>query len=525
MKVLVEVVGLVAVIFVVSAVSRRLGLLVPVVLVLVGLGLSLVPGLPVLSLNNPDVVLIGILPPLLYVAALQISVPAFRFNLRSILLLGVGLVIFTTVAVGVVVHVVLPSVPLAACLALGAVVAPPDAIAATAVARRIGLPRRVVTVLEGESLINDATALVLFRVSVAAAVGASVSAGAITREVVLAAGGGIAVGAVAAVAIGYLHRKITEPLFDNALSLLTPFLVVLVAELAHASAVVAVVVTGLYLGHRWPTLMSAASRLQMEAFWRMVNFLLEGAVFLLVGLQLRRVVTELSTPPKTAVLVTVAVLGTVVVTRVVWIFPTTYLPRLIPSVRRRDPAPSPKVPAVIAWAGMRGVVTLAAALALPLTLAGGAAYPRGLFVWLAFAVIIATLALQGATLPWVARRLRVPPDDPTEDALAEAAVQHSASRAARARLDELADGAPPNVVDRLRELADQRANVAWERLASNGRETPSQAYVRLRRHMLEAEREVFRTARDEGRIAEEVLRRAQRDMDLEESMLDRTGES
>jgi CPA1 family monovalent cation:H+ antiporter len=288
--------------------------------------------------------------------------------------------------------------------------------------------------------------------------------------------------------------------------------------------VVAVVVAGLYLGHRYPQLMSAASRLQMDAFWRMVKFLLEGVVFLLVGLQLRVIVQDLHTPAATALLATGAVLATVVLTRFMWMYPAAYLARLVPRVRRREPTLSVRYPTVIAWAGMRGVVTLAAALALPATLAGGQPYPRALFVWLAFSVIVGTLVLQGLTLPAVARRLRIEPDDPKEDALAEAAVQQAASRAAGECLDAqlTSDGqVPPSVVERLRAQLTDRTNVAWERLGGRRREPPSEVYRRLRRAMLGAEREVFRRARDEGRIAEEVLRRAQRDMDLEESLLER----
>jgi CPA1 family monovalent cation:H+ antiporter len=520
--VLLSVAGLTAVVVAVYGVSRKLGVLSPVLLVLVGLVLSFVFHDRSFALD-PQFVLIGILPPLLYVAALETSVPAFRFNLRPILLLAVGLVIFTAFCVGVLTRALLPSVPLAACLALGAVVAPPDAVAATAVARRIGLPRRVVTILEGESLINDASALVLFRVFVAAAIGAAVGPLQITEQVVVAAGGGALVGAVSAVVIGHIHKRVTDPLIDNAISLLTPFVVTAAAERLHASAVVAVVVTGLYLGHRLPTLMSAASRLQMGAFWRLVKFLLEGLVFLLVGLQLRVVLSRLDTPVWTTVGITAAVVLAVIVTRFVWMYPATYLSRLVPWVRRHDPSPVVGVPTVLAWAGMRGVVTLATALALPEVLANGRTYPRALFVWIAFAVIMATLLLQSTTLPIVSRWLRVRPDDPTQDVLAEAATQQAASRAARQRLEETADTAPDQVVERLRRLIEQRSNTAWERLG-HSRETPSQAYVRLRRGMLEAEREVFRQARDAGRIPEEVLVRAQRDLDLEESMLERSAE-
>jgi Na+/H+ antiporter len=500
------------------ALARRLGLLAPILLVVAGLGLSYVPGFGEIRLD-PQLVLTGILPPLLYVAAIRTSVPAFRFNLRPILLLAVGLVVVTAVAVGLVVHALLPAVPLAMCIALGAVVAPPDAVAATAVARRVGLPRRLVTILEGESLVNDATALVLLRVAIVATSG-TLGAFEVAEEVVEAAGGGLLVGTAGALIFGYLHARIKDPLLDNSLSLLTPFLIVLVSEEIHASAVVAVVVAGLALGHRLPVLVSAASRLQMDAFWRIVRFLLEGVVFLLVGLQLREILRDLNTPFGTIASVTAAVIATLVVTRFAWVYPAAYLARLVPRVRRRDPPPPLQVPTVIAWAGMRGVVTLGAALALPEPPAGAPGYSRALFVWVAFAVIVVTLVGQGITLPTVARRLRLPADDPTADTLAEAAVLQQAGRAARERLEAAAPSAPEAVVERLRRAVEQRTNAAWERLGGE-RETPSQAYNRLRQDMIDAEREVIRTARDEGRIPEEVLVRAYRDLDLEESLLRR----
>ncbi len=520
---LLTVVGLVTVVVAVSALARRSGLAAPILLLLAGIVLSFIPGVPHVDLD-PDLVLTWILPPLIYVAAVNTSVPAFRHNLRPILLLAIGLVLFTAFAVGIALHLVLPAVPFAATLALGAVVAPPDAVSASAIARRVGLPRRYVAILEGESLINDATALVIFAVAVAAATGKAVSAGEITITALLAAVGGVVVGAAGAAVFGVIHRRITDPLLDNAVSLIVPFVVYSTAVSIRASGIVAVVVTGLSLGHRYPVLMSARSRLQMDAFWKMVQFLLEGIVFVLVGLQLRGALERLHTPAGTVVGATVVVVGTVILARLAWIYPATYLPRLIPRVRAVDPVPKLRVPTLIGWAGMRGVVTLATALALPDVLAHGATYPRDLFVFLAFATIVVTLGLQGMTLPAVARWLRIEPDDPRQDALAEAAAQQAASRAGLARLEEEAarDGAvPPDVMDRLRGKMDLRANMAWERLGSRRRETPSETYSRLRAAMLVAEREVFRVARDEGRIPEEVLRQAQRDLDLEESLLDR----
>ena len=507
-----------------AALARRLGFVAPLVLLVGGLGLAFVPGLPDVHLE-PELVLIGILPPLLYVAALQTSVPAFKHAIRPILLLAVGLVAVSAFAVGTVVHLLLPEVPYAACVALGAIVAPPDAVSATAIARRVGLPRRVVTILEGESLLNDATALVLVRVSTGALLGAAVGFWQIGGQVVLKAGGGLLLGALAARGAAWLHTKIEDPLLDDAVSLLTPFVVVIVAESLQTSSVVAVVVTGLYLGHRIPYLLSPTSRLQMDAVWRLLTFLLEGVVFLLVGLQLRGLATHLGTDAATTVRLTLLVFLTLVVVRFAWMYPATYLVRLIPRIRERGTRPPVTVPTIIAWAGMRGVVTLAAALTLPAPGEGRTPdYPRDLFVFVAFAIIVLTLLVHGTTLPALARWLRVREDTSVEDALAEAGVQHAASRAALQRLEEQADGAPASVVERLRALADSRANNAWERLGSQVQETPSAAYGRLRREMISAERHVFKTARNEGRIPEEVLTRAQRELDLEESQLNRSDE-
>ena len=523
MESIVDVVVLVAISVLGAALARRLGFVAPLVLLVAGLGLSYVPGFPEAHLE-PELVLIGILPPLLYVAALQTSVPAFRRSLRPILLLAVGLVLVTAFVIGFVVHALLPGVPLAACVALGAIVAPPDAVSATAIARRIGLPRRVVTILEGESLLNDATALVLVRVAVSALGGAAVGFWPIAGQVVLKAGGGLLIGLVAAVAAAKLHRKIVDPLLDDAVSLLTPFVVVIIAELLKTSSVVAVVITGLYLGHRIPYLLSATSRLQMDAVWKLITFLLEGVVFLLVGLQLRTIGGSIETGVGTTVKVAAIVFGVLVAVRFVWMYPATYLARLVPGIRAREERPPVAVPTVIAWAGMRGVVTLAAAQTLPPVSVrdGVPEYPRDLFIFVAFTIIVLTLLVQGTTLPLLARRLNVREDNSSTDALAEANVQHAASRAALQALEDKADGAPASVVDRLRALVDSRSNNAWERLGNQQQETPSAAYGRLRREMITAERHVFKIARNEGRIAEEVLTRAQRDLDLEESQLQRS---
>jgi Na+/H+ antiporter len=508
-----EVVVFLAIAIIGTALARRIGVLAPILLVAAGVGLSFVPFLPQVRLD-PQLVLTGLLPPLLYIAALESSVPALRHNVRPILLLAVGLVLFTAGAVAVVTHALLPQVPFAACLALGAVVAPPDAIAASAVARRVGLPRQLVSILEGESLINDATALVLLHLAVTAALGMAVGPGEVTVELFRVAGGGLVVGVVGALIFDRLHRWLTDPVLENTLSLLTPFAVVIVAELVGVSGVVAVVTAGLALGHRMPVLLSAASRLQLVAFWRLAKFLLEGLVFLLVGLQLPEVLANLPSPPGQVVAITLAVLAAVLLGRFVWILPGVYLSRLVPRIRRGGPPVPIGMPVVVAWAGMRGVVTLAAALTLPLTLADGAAYPRELFVYLALAVIVTTLVAQGATLPAVARLTRLPVDDPRRDARAEAAVQQEATHAARRWLEEHAGEMPTDALDLLRRTVREARG-----RADGSAVGPLREYDRVRHELIDIERRVFRDARDRGRISEEALNRAYRALDLEESLL------
>src|SRR6266536_818810 len=322
---------------------------------------------------DPQIVLVLILPPLLYAAAFQTSLPAFRANLRPILLLAVGLTLFSTVVVGLVAHAVIPGLGLAAALALGAILAPPDAVSATAVARRTGLPRRIVTVLEGESLLNDATALVAYRVAVAAAVSGVFSPAELSWRFALASVGGAVVGLAVALAVDWLRRRIDDPIIDNTMSLVAPFAAYLPAEVIGASGVLAVVVTGLYLGYQAPVTMTAASRLVSKSVWKVVEFLLQGTVFTLIGLQLREVVAGL------------AVAGAVVGVRFVWMFPVAYGTRLL-ARSREDTAPrSWREPLVVSWAGMRGVVSLAAAFALPLTVRSGAPFPqRDLLLFLTF---------------------------------------------------------------------------------------------------------------------------------------------
>lgn len=442
-----------------SGLARRFHIPAPFVLVLAGLAIGSIPGVPRFQLN-PDTVLVLILPPLLYAAALSTAFADFRDNLRPIGLLSVGLVLFTALVVGFVAHLVVPDLPLAAALALGAIVAPPDAVAATAIARRLALPRRVLTILEGESLLNDATALVCYRVAVAAALAGSTSTGGVARDFAVAAGGGALIGYVLGRGIAALRRRLDDPLLESAVSLLTPFAAYLPAERVHASGVLSVVVCGLYLGRRAPVLLSSGARLQGQALWGMVTFMLEGLVFALIGLQLPTVVEGLAGRPAGQVAgLAIGVTMTVILTRFLWVFPATYLPRWLSSrIRAKDPSPPWTYPALIGWAGMRGVVSLAAAFALPENMPG-----RALILFTTFCVILATLIVQGLTLPWVVRKLDLDDAGAVERVERDVAVaDHHVARKALVELERLADeeSVPTGVVAELRRHLEERVRHA-----------------------------------------------------------------
>ncbi|MGN6605688.1 MAG: Na+/H+ antiporter [Jatrophihabitans sp.] len=507
--------GLVAVVGFVAAGARRVGMSEPLLLVLVGVALSFIPGLPTIELK-PDIVLIGLLPPLLYAAAIRTSLVDFRTNKRPIVLLSVGLVAFSTLAVGAVTYWTLAGLPLAAAFALGAVIAPPDAVAATTVVKRVGIPRRMESILEGESLLNDATALVALNTALAALAG-SVSTVHVGLDFVRAAGGGVAIGLAAALVLAAVRRHITDPVLDTTLSFAAPWVAFLPAEEAKASGVLAVVVTGLILGHKSPVLQTAASRIAENTNWRTVQFLLENVVFLLIGLQLRALLDDVQgerMPSAQIVGICAAVFGATVLSRVLWVFASSGVLRLL-----HAPTWPPRISAVVSWAGMRGVVTLAAVFLIP------AGTPHVAILRLAaFTVVAGTLLVQGLTLPWLVRRLGLTGPDAAEDALQAAGLVTNAARAGLAALEEIrSDDDPPEVIDELRQRAERRPNRIWEQLgrAHTELEPPGAAYRRLRMQMLAAERSSILEARDEGKYDDAVLRSALSAIDLEESLLDR----
>jgi Na+/H+ antiporter len=504
----------------VTAIAERLDIPAPLVLVVAGIGASYLPWLPEVHLEA-EVVLLGLLPPLLYAVAIQTSLVDFNANRRPILLLSVGLVLFTTAGVGVLVHALLPGLGWPAAFAIGAVVAPPDAVAATAVGRRIGLPRRIVTILEGESLLNDATALVALRTAIAAA-GAGVTAVEVGLDFARAAGGGVLIGAAFYVVVAWLRRRVTDPLMDVAISLVVPFATYLAAEKAHASGVIAVVVAGLLLGHKAPIIQSAQSRIAERTNWRTIAFILENAVFLLIGLQAEWILADVEgSGLSTARIVAVCALTlvAVIVLRLIWVFPARYL-----LVRPGPDLATGKKPPwsytfLLGWAGMRGVVTLAAAFIIPEDTPH-----REVLLLIAFTVVAGTLLIQGLTLPVIARRLRVPSPDPMDDALARATLLQQASKAGHRALDELEYEDHHGVVNLIKQRVDQRNFAAWERLGTADEESPSDLYARIRQAMIGAERRRVLEVRDQGTVPSEVVSDVLAMLDVEESMLDRATE-
>ena len=501
--------------------AKKMALPYPVLLVIGGLALGFVPGLPAVQLE-PEMVFLFLLPPLLYPAALFTSWRDFRASLSPILLLAIGLILLTTAFVAVVAHA-LSGLPWAAAFVLGAIISPTDAVAATAITNRLRVPRRIVTILDGESLVNDATALVAYRFAIAATMSGTFSLSAAIRGFLLVALGGTGIG----LAVGWLasnvQRRLDDPPVQMTISLLTPFAAYIPAERLHVSGVLAVVGSGLFLGWRAPQILTARTRLNIYVFWEMMVFLLNGLVFVLIGLQLPRILHTLSGHSLKQLVWHGALIScAAIVVRIVWVFTSTNLARLMSAVlHKKDAYPAWQNTAIVAWTGMRGVVSLAAALAVPLTLSDGSHFPgRDYILFITFCVILATLVLQGLSLPVLIRRLGV-----VDDGLAnveERTARLKANEAALAYLSEVDSQFPQELVERLRAEYNDRirqlevcASVAGDR--SDGLSAPS--YQRLQQDALDVERRTIIQLRDEYVINDEVLRRIQLDLDHAEARL------
>ena len=497
----------------------------PILLVLGGLLLGFGPGVPKVTMP-PEVVLVGILPPLLYRAAYATGLRELRQNLRPITLLALGLVALTTVGVAVVAHAV-TDLGWAESFILGAVVSPTDPIAATAIGRRLGVPRRLIDIVEGESLVNDGTALVLLRTAIVAAVAGSFSAWDAGWHLVVNIVGGVAVGLAIGYPIRRIRRVLDNPPLEITIAFLTGYFTFLLASALGVSGVLAVVTAGVYMGWYTPELTTVQTRLQGEGFWEVVTFVLNVLLFGLVGLQLRPVLDGLSGQNGWSLVGEAALIAlAVIVLRIIWVFPATYVPRrLFRRVRERDPSPPWRYPAFIAWTGMRGAVTLAAALLIPLNTNSGSPLPgRDLIVFFAFAVVLATLVGQGLSLPVVIRVLRLETDDGGAEEQ-EAYARIRAAEAALERLDELSG--EPWVLDATAERLRGQYRFRIDRFSArtdpdgDGKiEKQSQKFQQLRRELLDAERQAVLQMRNTGEIRDDVMRRISRDLDLEVSRLD-----
>jgi CPA1 family monovalent cation:H+ antiporter len=504
--------------------GRRLRTPYPIALVIGGLCISLFPGLPPVRIN-PDLVFLLFLPPLLYAAGWFTSWHDFKANLRPIFLLAFGLVLFTTFVVGLVLHALIPGIPLAVAFAFGAIVSPPDAVAATAIADQIRLPKRIVTILEGESLVNDATGLVALRFALAAAASGTFSPTHAALEFTWVAAGGCGLGLAVALLFERAFRFIKEDSLLISVSLLVPYMAYLPAERLHVSGVLAAVTAGIYGGWRGPELLAASTRLNAVAFWNMLVFLLNCVLFIVIGLQLPPIVSDLGHYSWGQLISYGAVVsGVVILVRPVWVFPATWLPRLLnPHLRQRDPIPPWRNVLVVAWSGMRGVVSLAAALALPNAFGDGRPLPqRSLVIFLTFCVILSTLVLQGLTLPLVVRWLGL---KERHDEKQERNARLKLAHAALAHLNKMADQNPrqekalrqvsAHYQERIEDLNDELADaLGWSDQREHWLATRG-----LRLDTLRVERRELIKLRREHQVSEDLMHQIERELDLEEARL------
>ena len=560
----------VAVIVGVAAFSKKLGVAAPIILVLVGVGLSYLPGVPGIEVPH-EIILDGLLPPILYAAAISVPITEFRRNLAPIASLSVVLVIVTAFATGFLLYALLPDLDFAAAVALGAIISPPDAVAATSIGRRLGLPPRLLTLLEGEGLVNDATALVLLRSAVAAAAGALASPWAGVLDFVYAVVVAVLIGLAAGFVTVFVRSKLNDSVLDTALSLAVPFVAFMPAETVGASGVLAVVVAGLYTGHASPKHFSPQSRISDRINWRTIQFLLENGVFLLIGLEIRTLidavdpgVLSVGTSVGIGLIATLALIGI----RYLWIGPlvyslglrerrhekSTYRALLALYYFRSHPVASPRQArvrdrlerdyerrradleqlrqqridwrggVVLGWSGMRGVVTLAAAQSLP----EETPY-RPQLILIAFTVAVVSIVVQGGTLPWLIRLLRVEGIDAAEDRKELAALLETISNAGLEALDEheseatVSEPIDPDVIERVRQSSFIRTEAAWERTRSSraAGQMPHQLFRELRLLVVAAERERLLEIRSQGTYPSRVLAEAQALLDLEETRLHR----
>jgi Na+/H+ antiporter len=510
---------LLGVVLALTTIAQKIVIPYPILLVIGGLCLGMLPGLPQVTLS-PDLVFLVFLPPILWAAAYFTSWRDFRDNLRPISLLAVGLVLATTAAVAFVARILLPGMGWAEAIALGAIVSPPDAVSATAIGRRLGIPRRVVTILEGESLVNDATALILYRAAVGAAVWGTFSLGEALLEFVFAAVAGVVIGVLVSMVGRWALCMARDSFTEIAITLLAPYVAWVLGELTHASAVLACVAGGLHVRQHFSAAVSPATRLQGRAVWDLLIFVLHGFIFILIGLQLGTLRQAIPAGGLGPLLTAAALISlTAIVVRLGWVPLAALIPRwLSASLRARDPLPPWPNIFLIAWTGMRGIVTLAAALALPVMTAAGTPFPfRAEIILTSFGVILATLVVQGLSLTPMIRALRVEADRGLERE--EMVAREHAVTVALERLDELSGESwlVGDQVERLRVHYSRQLQrfAKGSAVDADCSMEAGEAFRRLRHETITAERLSLIAMRDDGTISDEVLHRLEHELDVE----------
>jgi len=514
---------LLAIVTALAQVTDRIKIPYPILLVLVGIGIGLVPGLPHVDLN-PDIVFLVFLPPVLYAAAWSTSWPDFKESIRPISLLAVGCVLFTTVLVAMAAHYFIPGFGWAESFVLGAIISPPDAVAATAATKGLKLPKRIITILEGESLVNDATGLIAYRYAIAATASGSFIFWLAGINFFYVAGLGILMG----LAVGYIFfwiHKITpnNATTDTTFTLLTPYAAYLVAEEFHTSGVLAVVAAGLFLSPRSSEVFSNRTRLQATAVWDTMIFILNGVIFILIGLQLPMILDNIKQHSLASLILYGSLVSVVtVIARIIWVFPGTYIPRWISKgIREREPETTVRRVSIVAWSGMRGIVSLAAALALPIMATDKMAFPnRDMIIFLTFCVIFVTLVLQGMTMRRLIRWLGVKEDDKhaREEEAARVRISSSVIEHIEENYSLTLSEAVLNQIKSKYEIRIQRIR----KDSTEKRMTPEQIneFHRIQRELLAREREFILNMRKEGKISDEVLRKVEYELDLEEARLE-----
>lgn len=520
------IISLLLVVSMLTMLSNKLRISYPILLVIAGLGIGFIPGVPSITLQ-PEIVFIIFLPPLLYSAAWYTSWNDFWRFRRPIGMLAFGLVIFTATAVAFIAHAIIPGFSLPMGFLLGAIVSPPDAIAATSVLQQLKVPRRITTILEGESLINDASSLIVFRFALAAIFTGQFSLWEAGLDFVVVAFMGVVVGLAIAHIVYLIHRFLpTTTNIDVAITLISPYLMYIAAEHFHFSGVLAVVSGGLFLSFRSHEIFSYNTRLQAINVWDTLVFLLNGVVFIMIGLELPFIIKELGNVSLLyAIKFSVAISIVTIIIRILWVYPGAYLPRWFSGkIREREPRPDWRSVFIVGWSGMRGVVSLASALAVPITLTNGQAFPqRNLILFITFVVILFTLVIQGLSLPWLIRIMKI--EAPESEAHHEHAIR---LRLATAVLDLLEksyseESASIEAFVRLKERYQRMADIASSRLKQDENTQLAGSFVpQYRRMLLETVKvrraELSKMARQKE-FPDELLRKRETELDLEEARL------